>query len=281
MNCFQLIKTVLDEAYAAIPGKAAAKDAAIQAEVNQLSKDYENLLQKGCLDYSDPCRRFAYIYRYTTSHANLVYSKINSYPILQKLFDNDKLVVSCIGGGPGSDFLGIMKYCLVARKKLDLKCQILDRDAAWSESWTDVDDKVKSTFRISTSYQPIDVADPTSWQKFSKHFSADFFTLIYFISEVYAVREKATAYFAELLAQMKPGALLLYIDNNDSRFTDWFDGLAAKANLTVVSKNAGMECMPWDEDKADLEPYFSKFGPPKLKPDIAYRIVRRKKGSQA
>ncbi len=278
MNCFQLIKTVLDEAYAAIPGKAAAKDAAIQAELNQLSKDYKNLLQEGCLDYSDPCRRFAYIYRYTTSHANLVYSKINTYPTLQKLFDNDKLVVSCIGGGPGSDFLGIMKYCLVARKKLDLKCQILDRDPAWSESWVDVDEKVKAPFRISTSYQPLDVTDPTSWQKFTKHFNADFFTLIYFISEVYAARKDAEAYFGELLAQMKPGAVLLYIDNNDSRFTDWFDGLVAKANLAVVSEGAGVERMPLDEDKVDLEPYFRKFGPPKLKPDIAYRIVCRDEG---
>jgi hypothetical protein len=40
MNCFQLIKTVLDEAYAAMPGKEAAKDAAIQAELNQLSQAY-------------------------------------------------------------------------------------------------------------------------------------------------------------------------------------------------------------------------------------------------
>ncbi len=207
-----------------------------------------------------------------------MFSKINDNPALQKLFNNDKLVVSCIGGGPGSDFLGIMKYCLNARKKVELKCQILDRDSGWSESWADVDDKVKSTFRISTSYQPIDVADPASWRRFSKHFSADFFTLIYFISEVFAVREKAKEYFTELMAQMKPGAVLLYVDNNDSRFTDWFDGLIKKSDFAVLLSHAGPECMPWDEEKADLEPYFGKFGPPKLKPDIACRIVRKKKG---
>ena len=278
MNCFQLIKTVLDEAYAAIPGTEAEKDAAIKAELAQLSMEYRILVVQGCLDYSNPCRRFAYIYRYTTSHANLVCSKIELYPTLQKMFDKEKLVVSCIGGGPGSDFLGIMKYCLNAKKTLDLKCLILDRDPAWSESWADVDDKVQATFRISTSYQPIDVTDPTSWRQFTKHFAADFFTLIYFISEVYAAREKAEEYFVELFCKMKPGAVLLYIDNNNASFTDWFDSLVAKANFTVVSANVGQECMPWDEDKADLEPYLTKFGSPKLKPDIAYRIVRKKKG---
>jgi SAM-dependent methyltransferase len=183
--------------------------------------------------------------------------------------------VSCIGGGPGSDFLGILKYCLTTKKKVELKCQIMDRDPAWSESWSDVDDKVESTFRISTSYQPIDVADSASWGKFSKHFQADIFTLIYFVSEVYAVADEANDYFATLLDQMKPGATLLYVDNNDSRFTEWFDRLVKKAKLTVLKDGVGVEKMPWDEDKSDLEPYFSKFGTPKLNADIAYRIVRK------
>jgi hypothetical protein len=276
MNCFQLIKTVLDEAYNAIPGSEAAKDAAIEKAFENLSSAYQNLLNKGCLDYSHPCRRFAYIYKYTTSHANIVYGKINEHKVLREVFDRERLTISCIGGGPGSDFLGIMKYCLRAEKSVELKCQILDRDPAWSESWSDVDDKVKSTFRISTSHQPVDVADPTSWKKFSKHFNADFFTLIYFVSEVYAVRDRASDYFAALMASMKPGALLLYVDNNDSRFTDWFDGLARAAGLEVVKSGAGFDQMPLHEEKSDLEPYYSKFNPdPKLKANIAYRIVRK------
>jgi hypothetical protein len=49
MNCFQLIRSVLDEAYNAIPGGKAAKDAAIEEALGGLSKDYKNLLKKGCL----------------------------------------------------------------------------------------------------------------------------------------------------------------------------------------------------------------------------------------
>ena len=84
MNCFQLIKSVLDEAYNAIPGKKAAKDAAIEEALEGLSKAYKKLLKKGCLDYSDPARRFAYIYRYTTSHANIVYNKILGHKALNE-----------------------------------------------------------------------------------------------------------------------------------------------------------------------------------------------------
>lgn len=277
MNCFQLIKTVLDEAYNAIPGNNTARDKAIGEALEGLSKAYQGLLKKGCLDYSDPARRFAYLYRYTTSHANIVYNKISDHKTLRQLFEQERLVVSCIGGGPGSDFLGILKYCLKNKKNVELKCQIMDRDPAWSESWSDVDDKVKSTFRISTTYQPIDVADPASWGKFIKHFQADLFTLIYFVSEVFAVADKANDYFATLLANLKPGSTLLYVDNNDSRFTGWIDGLVKNAKLDVLTNGQGVEKMPWDEDKSDLEPYFSKFGAPKLNADVAYRVIRNPK----
>jgi len=59
MNCFQLIKTVLDEAYADIPGSKDEKNAAICEEMKLLSKAYQRLDVNGCLDYSNPARRFA------------------------------------------------------------------------------------------------------------------------------------------------------------------------------------------------------------------------------
>ena len=275
MNTFQLIKSVLDEAYEAIPGTESERDAAISEQLQQLSDEYKNLLNDGCLDYSDPSRRFAYIFRYTTSHANLVYSKIANSKSLKELFDRERVVLSCVGGGPGSDFLGILKYCLLNRKQPELKCQILDRDPAWGESWSDVDDKLRATLRISTVFFPFDVTDADNWGRFSKHFNADLFTLIYFMSEVYAQRTDAEAYFDTLMDRMKPGAMLLYVDNNDSRFTGWFDTLASSNGLTVVSSNGGWENMPWDEDKDDLQPYLNKFGSPKLKTNIAFRLVKK------
>lgn len=275
VNTFQLIKSVLDEAYQAIPGTEPIKDAAIQQALTGLRTEYRDLLNNGSLDYSDPVRRFAYIFCYTTSHANLVYGRISASRQLQQLFDREKLTVSCIGGGPGSDFLGILKYCLRAEKSLDLKCQILDRDPAWSESWSDVDDKINAPFRMSTSYQPIDVADPNSWHTFRKHFQADFLTLIYFLSEVYALRGQATDYFKALLNGMRPGAVLLYVDNNDSRFTNWFDQMVAAAGLQVLVASTANELLPMHEEKRDLQPYYDKFGDPKLRSNIAYRIVQK------
>ena len=225
MNVFQLIKTVLDEAYQEIPGSDAEKDAAVKEQLEALSDEYTQLKIKGSLDYSDPARRFAYIYCYTTCHANLVYKAICSCDELGKVFDAQQLKIACVGGGPGSDFLGLLKYCLRREKQPRIKCQILDRDVAWSESWSDVDDKIGAALPISTSQHPLDVADESKWRTFKKHFDSDFFTLIYFMSEVFALQEKAAPYFAELFSKPSAGSKMLFIDNNSAAFVSWFDQL--------------------------------------------------------
>jgi hypothetical protein len=117
MNVFQLIETVLTEAYEAIPGSEAKKDAAITAALESLGAQYSKLLSAGCLDYSNPATRFAYIHRYTTSHANLVYSIVGKSGALGPLFDRDKLSIACIGGGPGSDFFGHPQILHARREK--------------------------------------------------------------------------------------------------------------------------------------------------------------------
>jgi len=272
MNCFQLIKTVLDEAYAAIPGNDKAKDTSINAALDELSREYADLLSKGCVDYSDPCKRYAYIFKYTTSHANIVYTIIRRSSHLRSLFDRDKLTVACVGGGPGSDFLGILKYCMQDEKHPELKALILDRDSAWSESWSDVDDKIGPSFRISTNFQPLDVTDPSSWKTYTKHFNADLFSLIYFMSELYAVRKKAQDYFESLFSNMKPGAIILFVDNNSSAFRDWFDTLASECGISIDESDEIDAQMPSDEEKKDLGEHFVKFGSPKLTANIAFRI---------
>lgn len=276
MNCFQLIRTVLDEAYAAIPGDGAAKDDAIRQAHRDLSKEYQGLLYNGCLDYNAPCRRFAYIYKYTTVHANIVYVMIGRSSVLGSLFDAPKVTIACIGGGPGSDFLGVLKYCLRTGKKPELKCLILDRDPAWGESWSDVDDKLGSSFRMSTVFHPFDVTDPAKWQLYQKHYQADLFTLIYFMSEVYARRAEAEPYFRTMLSNAKPGAMILYVDNNSPQFTNWFDQLAAEAGFDIIDHAAGVFKLPTEEEKSDLAPYYGRFENPKIKADIAYRVARKR-----
>jgi SAM-dependent methyltransferase len=278
MNCFQLIKTVLDEIYVQIPiADEEEKDAHIRDEMDSLRRQYKDLDDGPQIDYRNPITRFAYIYKYVTAHANVVLRVIEQSPVLKALFDQERLTMTCLGGGPGTELLGALKYMLHAEKRPNLRCIVYDREQSWGESWSDVDDKLDVPFRISTVFQPFDVTIPDKWNLSTKYLRSDLFTMVYFMSEVYALRFDAEPYFAHLFQQVREGALFLYIDNNYPTFTTWFDLLAARYNIDVLETTEMPVPMPFDEQKDDLGIYFDKLADenPKLRSNVAWRVCQK------
>ena len=254
MNLMQLIKLVLDDAYAAIVAPDdATKDAQIKVEMTNLSAEYGNLTSKACapIDYSNAVKRFAYIYKYTVAHADYIMQLIKASNELRELLDKRSIEVACLGGGPGSDLLGILKFLIqTGAKDLSLKCYIFDKERAWG-------------------------TDATTWASYQKFLRADLFTLSYFLSEVWKIKDAAEPFFEHCLSQMKSGSMILFVDNNDSRFRDWFDAMSKRHKLVVIESAEGELCFSNDEEKDDLGVYFRKFGWPKRKSDAAWRIMAK------
>jgi hypothetical protein len=282
MKIFPLIEQVLDELYNQILGPEAKKDAKVNRSLDMLATRYGQLRGKDePIDYSEPATRLAYIYKYVTCHSNLVYTRMSKSSNLRDLFDNNTVRVACIGGGPGSDFLGILKYCIECDKHPELKCQLFDREIAWGESWEDVDDKISADNKLHTRtvYQPLDVTEPASYLAKKKYLEqSDLFTMIYFVSEVYSILDEgADDYFDNLFSGMRRGAQVLYIDNNHSDFTSWVEKKFDKHNLKIVRHSDGKETMPIEEEKRDLGKYYNKFGSsPKLEADVAWRVALKR-----
>jgi hypothetical protein len=283
VNIFPLIQVVLDELYAQISGAASAKDAAINDRLQDLTKTYSDLTIKRAkaINYTDAARRFAYVYKYVTCHSNLVFTRIEDSKELKALFKNDEVQVACIGGGPGSELLGILKYCAEYGVSPKLKFLLFDGEIAWAETWEDIDDKLKEADEKApatrTIYEPLDVTKPEQYEHKSKYLKqSDLFVMVYFVSEVFSFMDKAQDYFDHLFSGMKKGALILYIDNKHSSFTTWIDKQLAKHGLAVLAAADGLETMPTDEEKTELGKYYGKFkSDPKLNADIAWRIARK------
>jgi hypothetical protein len=279
MNVFQLIKSVLDEIYTRLPGDDARKDANIKKQAEVMRDGYKHLATKPIShNYADPVTRFAYIYVYVTSHANVVYQLIRKSSALRTLFKRDQVNITCIGGGPGSDFLGILKYIFKDGTKVPrLKLSLFDKESAWSECWSDVDDKLG--LPISNVFQNFDVTDPKTWKPYDKYLSADLFTMIFFMSEIDSLRAQAEPFFAHLFNNAKQGALLLYVDNRTAQFYNWFDSLMSAHGWKVLE--SGQERLTIEdlsERKEGLDPYYTKFwtsSAPRLTANIAYRVCQK------
>jgi len=279
MSLMQLIKHVLDDAYNSIDeSDPEIKDASIKQEILSLARSYSKLtaLTGPSIDYSNPLSRFAYIYRYSVAHADYIMQLTRSDQGLAGLFRREQVDVACLGGGPGSDFLGILKFLVQSgTKEFCLNCQIYDKERAWIDSWSDVAPLLNAPFRFFPIFAQLDVTDPSTWVSYRKLLSADLYTLSYFLSEVWRIKKQAEPFFKHCLSSMKVGSLVLFIDNNDSRFVNWFDSLAAQHGLVAVVKASGTLCFSNDEEKSDFGIYFEKFGWMKRSSEAAWRIMRK------
>lgn len=275
MTLCKLIKKVLDEQYEEIhePGR----DEAVKAKLEQFSKVYASLKVKGAggLDYSSPASRFAYIQRYTVAHGDYVRQVIARSRELKAVFNSDDIHVGCLGGGPGSDFLGILKYMMRAGKTGAVTCYLFDRERAWADSWSDVARLLKGTVPFYPSFAQMDAADPQTYKSYNRIKKCDLLTLSYFMSEMFKYREKVEPFFEHCFDQVRAGALVMYIDNKEPDFRDWFDALAGKHRMKIL-KSESCE-LSWEnsEEKTDLGDYFKKFGWPKRTSQVDVRVAMK------
>jgi len=278
MKIFKIVQAVLDAEYEAIAGSPAERDKKISAKLDTLSKNYSKILETDGPDYSSAECRFAYVFRYSTAHASMIEAAISKCKTLKELFATaDHVHIACIGGGPGSEILGVLKY-LDDEEKPSLRFDILDLEVNWSETWSGVDDLVRKFSKgvaVSKNFIPLDAANEESWSTKKKMLGADLFVLSWFVSEVYNHRDKAKDFFEHLMGEAKEGALFLYVDFSYPDLSEWIDKIAKSCGLeTVMQKNKYDYTVSPDEEKKDLKKYLEKFGNPKLKSFIDIRVWR-------
>ena len=287
MTIFELVKIALDELYTeAVKDYGNETDAQISRQIVCLQKTLRNL-NKGepnPTTYKDPTVRFAYVFKYVTSHADYVVQILQKFQ--QKLngsiFEKESIRVSCIGGGPGSDLIGLLKY-LDEKDKLEpvgkITCYLLDREQAWADTWTELGDTLDSRLNLHVNFQPLDVTMPESWSQQKKFLQADLFTMSYFLSEVYALDSngRVTAFFRDMFDQAKPGALFLYDDNGHQEFNNYFDSLFDPSLCESVISETNTKLTPrYSEEQKTLGIYLEKFSQsPKLGSQVSYLVVRK------
>lgn len=279
MKCFQLLKRVLDEVWVELPyDNEDEKISIVRDKLSCLHKHYRSLYNSNeKIDYSNPALRYAYLGSYVTCHANMIFSLITRNEQLSELFNKVRIQITCLGGGPGSDLLGILKY--VEEKNLypKLKFFLYDREPTWSESWSDVDDRITNDLNISTYFETFEITNSNSWKERKKYLRSDLFTMVYFISEIIKVKEKAIQFFENLFDNTKKGTYFLFIDNSAPIFYNWFDDIWQSSHIEIVKcENDELWQLPCEEEKTDLCEHFKRLGEsPKLSGNISYRILRK------
>lgn len=286
MTIFELVKAALDTLYAEAEAMHGQRvDEVIRSRMGYLTASYTQLnsATRAPVDYQDPATRFAYVYKYVAAHGDYVVQILKTLrtTVNQPLFSEETVRVSCVGGGPGSDIIAVLKY-LDEEKAEPVKkviCYLLDKEQAWADTWTELDDSLEVDVSLHANFQPLDVASPLSWRAQRRFLQADLFTLSYFVSEVKGldVNGQVSEFWNLLFSEAKSGALFLYDDNGHSDFNDYFDQRWMAAGLQPILTADNTRFTPrFSEQASELAFYQKKFAHnPKIQAFISYRVLRK------
>lgn len=279
---FKLVKSVLDDLDQLINKKYGADAAAIvQSRLKTLSNEYTSLTSpiRNPVDYADPVTRFAYVFSYVGAHSSYVKQRLTSCKELRtRLTQNSPLRVTCVGGGPGSEMLGLLQACVDLKRQKPLTVWLLDREESWSETWGEIDTRLESDFKLSSNFRQSDVTSYKTFENLQKAFSSDIFIMSFFMSEIFSFRDQAQPFFTQMINDMPSGSAVLYIDNSSDEFTNYAESVFSPALFELIHSETKERLLPGGaEQTSDIEPYKTKFGrTPKVQSNASVRVWKKK-----
>lgn len=114
-------------------------------------------------DYNNPAHRCAYLYKYASLHtgiANKYFRKmLRKKEVRNILYRNRKIKVCCLGGGPGTEVVGIFKALalILTFYKQVAKVSVLDACQGWEDSFHSI--MSKSGHKVKKNFIQVDLED--------------------------------------------------------------------------------------------------------------------------
>ena len=276
MICFESVKEILDEIYERIPGISTdQKNIAIKEKIRLLEYKYNNLMNfEVSVDFENPATRFAYIFKYVTSHANIIYSFLINCEDLRKVFFKPSVQVTSLGSGPGSDVMGFSKYLSNFSLSTLVFYYLYDKELIWGREWEIIRKRIEPMDH-NIHFGSFDVTIPSTWKRSYKYLDSDIFTMIYFYSELHLNRDASILFFNNLINKAKSGAIFIYADNKIQTLDNSIDSLFLVDKFQRVNFFERNMRLPHEEQMDVLQDYISIFGCPVIAPKVTFRVFRK------
>lgn len=239
---FERVKMILDKLCPALPQPDAAK--LMQTRLNSLSASYPRITNPNLepIDYSDPATQAAYLYKYVVANAALVARTLwSSAKVGKQIFQRPKVRIACIGGGPGTELIGVFKYLdHVFPRVKEIDCIILDHHPTWQAVWPVVASTAPTGVSVSVQYERLDMRAASGWFDSPGFLEADVFTFSYSLSEAWRYNENGglSALIDTIVSSAAAGSLFIYCDNSGGAFDPNFQReFGDRPDLAVLSES--------------------------------------------
>ncbi|GFW41639.1 uncharacterized protein TNCV_4035541 [Trichonephila clavipes] len=230
------------------------KEKALKKAVKEVTAAYNaKSLKDGStfLDYNKPQNRCAYLYKYAAVHTGVVnkYFKemLNIEPVKITLDYRKELKICCLGGGAGTDIVGI---CLALSEYPSFhqkvaQVTVLDICGGWRNSFKHVISRLKhgkiegvpATFIDSKNFKA-DLIEVNLLKTLPKNVvkvisNADIVCMVKFVSAIMGKKESLPG-LKKIGENIKLGATVLFIDNINNKVYEPLQNISQQCGLSNV-----------------------------------------------
>ncbi len=202
----------------------------VRNSLDSLVQSYQQLTQadREPIDYSVIQVQAAYLYAYAMPRAYFTLEVLqrHRHAIGAPLFPAGAIEVVSFGGGPASELVGLLEYLGNAdhgEAVTAITYRVFDKDGDWQDVAAEVGAAIETPIDITMIYEQLDLADPQGCAAVDVS-TADFIVFSYLMSELCALgtNDVIAQNLRNMLAAMKAGAAMLFIDSKHPSFIQYF-----------------------------------------------------------
>ena len=202
-------------------------------------------------DYSPDIKKFCYLYKYAVPHGYFIYATLRRLrpKIRPSIFSHNPTRVACIGGGPGTEIIGLCRYFReVEAENLGnaVEITIFDKEPSWEDACHRVLACVTPDLDVRLRFVEFDATDPDSYSRLD--FSGFHLVMAnFFASEIRKARIVGASrpFWAHLFNSMGAGKIFVALDFADNGGVAWryIEGILPPSASAVLSDQVlGMTC---------------------------------------
>ena len=255
------------------------------------------------IEYGDPLCRLGYLHRHAGINATLFERVLKEDQALQTTITDaetrGRLRVCSVGGGPGTELLGLAKYLLHQPWKIPQRIDftVLDNVYHWAETWEQLAEAAEGVLEaelgsdrptVSQGFLSFDVFDPSSYEGFPSMFNdADIVVCNYLFSENPENLNDAKRAIFRLNQLVSDGCTFVVIDRHENK-TGFVDNVTSifESGFGPVNVSAFDGIMDHDEQSSAFgEELLSSLGYPRVNFRVfgnglprVFRITAQKQG---
>ena len=281
---FKIIRNILETRVESYAQDNNLSEEQVLLEIRQkMDQTYDEYWSENPqIDYGDPLCRLGYLYRYAAANADVFERSLNDSNLLANFSDAGKqdLNVCAVGGGPGTELLGLAKHLIDKKDYLPRKIDftVLDLIPSWAETWQDLEDAVDAEFQasltglaapiVSPKFLPFDALKKDSYKDYAFMFKrADVVVFNYLFSENKNHFEAANEALGYLVGHMNANCRFVVIDRLEQTSTfkdDVIQLFTGVLPLDITANEIG-GFLDFEEQTSDLGETLTKaLGQPKL-----------------